>query len=197
MRLIKVAAVGIALVFLGGCAAVHYTYDGKKYNSRQQFIAAVEASNGAAVAAITPLPAPVTKKKLLFAFPSRTVIAAATARYMAQTNGATPTALQAEMIEALADGNFRSAKVFYEGAARRNIFQSVRFIELDSMSSSPVASADEDIIYYFESSASSGVYYYVTAKGGKQVFAYDRGQPGILGKIQAFNDALQLQAIRE
>jgi hypothetical protein len=105
--------------------------------------------------------------------------------------------MQIEMLQTMAEGSMNSGKVFYMAAQKRNIYKSVRFVELDSAAASPTASADEDVVYYYEAAQGSGTYYYVTEKTGKQVFAYDRGQATPAGKVKAFLEALQLQAIRQ
>ncbi len=195
MRIAVVAALITALA-LAGCAAT-YTFEGKIYNSKEDFARAVDDEHRTAVASIVPLPAPVTKKRLAIAIPSTSTIFASSVRNYTTAKNAAPPPMQVEIYQTLAAGVTRSVRGIYDGAVRRNIYTSVRFVELDSMTASPAPSADEDVVFFNEPSLGSGQWYFATAKDPKQVFAYDKGQTGIAGKMRAFNDALQLHAVRQ
>jgi hypothetical protein len=189
------AAALILTLALTGCAA-NYTFNGQRYNSRSDFLAAVESNYTTAVNSVVPLSQPNSSKKLMFAFPSKDVISKTSVKYFQEQNGRSPSGVQDEMLNTLNEANYKGNIVYFDAIKRRNIYQSVRLVELDSVSASIAASADEDVLYYVEPTRGSGTYYYVSAKGGKQVFAYDRAQPDLPGKLKAFVDAVQLQAIR-
>lgn len=56
---------------------------------------------------------------------------------------------------------------------------------------------DTDVLYMNEPTQGSVQWYFVSDKQGKQIFSYDRGFPTPAGKLKAFVDAVQIQAIRE
>ena len=59
------------------------------------------------------------------------------------------------------------------------------------------ASADTDVLHYVEPVLGSRQWYYTSLKNGKQIFAYDQSSPTMPGKLLAFVDAVQAQAIRD
>ena len=67
--MIKKILVLLAATALTGCA-VNYTLEGQKYDSKEKFQQAVDTNIFSALATIKPLPAPLTKKKLMVAIPS-------------------------------------------------------------------------------------------------------------------------------
>lgn len=64
--MIKKCGVLMALLALTGCATT-YTYDGQKYDSKEKFQQASDSALAAKLSTITPLSAPLTPKKLIFA----------------------------------------------------------------------------------------------------------------------------------
>jgi len=186
----------IVLVALSGCAAV-YQYNGQKYDSKEKFQQAVDSSLSGALSTITPLPAPLTQKKLVFAIPSETTAFNEQVRRHVALNGSQPNALQNEMYENQTKSNYKNVKVYFDALQKKNIYASTQFIEMQSPTGSFAASADTDALYYAEPSQGSGQWYYTSLKHGKQIFAYDRSSPTLPGKLQAFVDAVQAQAIRD
>ena len=181
---------------LSGCA-VTYTYEGQKYDSKEKFHQAVESSTAAMVAAVVPLPKPLTQKKLIFAMPSEAALIEESTKRFVKMQGTQPIGAAKEIIENIPKSTFRNIKVFYEGVQRKNIYSSVQFIEMQSMTGSFAASDDADALYMVEPAAGSAQWYYVSLKHGKQIFAYDRSAPTGTGKVQAFIEAVQTQAIRD
>lgn len=186
----------IAFVALSGCAAI-YTLDGQKYDSKEKFQQAVDSKVAEGLSSITPLPTPLTQMKLVFAVPSETALFNESVRRFVALNGKQPNTVQNEMSENLSKSNYKGIKVFFDAVQKRNIFASTQFIEMQSMTGSFAASADTDTLYLVEPSQGSTQWYYTSLKHGKQVFAYDRSSPTGLGKLQAFIDAVQAQAIRD
>lgn len=186
----------IVFAALNGCA-VNYTFEGNKYDSQEKFQQAVDSKVIAVLSTITPLPTPLSQKKLVIAIPSEpTLIAESVNRFVAR-QGTQPTGPAAEIIQNLSKSNFKNTKVFYEAVQKKNIFASTQFIEMKSMTGSFAASPDTDVLFMVEPSQNSNQWYYVTQKQGKQIFSYDRSSPTPEGKVQAFVDAVQTQAIRE
>ena len=191
----KIAGI-IILVALSGCAAV-YTWQGQRYDSKEKFQQAVESTSSSALSTITPLPTPLTQRKLLFAVPSETTLLNENVRRFVEINNRQPSALQIEMYQTLSKGGFTSSKSWFDAVQRRNIFASTQFIEMQSMTGSFAASADTDTLFYVEASAGAGQWFYTSLKHGKQVFAFDRSSPTPAGRLQGFIDAVQAYAIRE
>jgi hypothetical protein len=181
---------------LSGCA-VTYTYEGKKYGSKEDFHRAVESELNSGVASVTPLGAFLTDKKLIFAIPSESTLYAENVRRFVTLQGTQPIGNSKEIIENLTKSNYRGIRAFYEAARRRNIYSFVQFVDMDSMNGSIEPSENSDVVYYIEPSQGSGQWYYASYKQGRQIFSYDRGNPGAAGKAKGFIDALQAQAIRE
>ena len=186
----------IALVALSGCA-VHYTWEGQKYDSKEKFHQAIESSMSSALSTIAPLATPLTQRKLVFAMPSEATLLNENVRRHAVLNGSQPNVQQTEMYVNLAKGAVTSIRVYFDAIQKKNIYGSVQFIGMQSTTGSYAASPDTDVLYYVEPSQGSGQWYYVSHKHGKQVFAVDRSSPTPAGKIQAFVDAAQAQAVRE
>jgi hypothetical protein len=195
MRSLKRFFVLSVAVLCTACAAV-YTYEGKQYHSKQEFFSAADAAHRDAVAAVIPLPAPVTSRKLLFAVPTPAAILHDSIRNYTKLKGSPPAGLQLEIFTTLAESASGSIRAFYDGAVRRNVYKNVQLLDVDSLMANPAPSAEQDVVFYNEISPGSGQWYYATAKEGKHVFAFDRLQPGPAGKVHAFNDALQLEAIK-
>jgi hypothetical protein len=196
MRYLKRLFVLFTVVMCTACAVV-YTYEGKQYRSKQEFLSAADAARRDAVATVVPLPAPVTSRVLLFAVPTPAAILHDSIRNYTKLKGAAPVGVQLEMFTTLAESASGGIRGFYDGAVRRNIYKNVELLEVDSLMTNPAPSANQDVVFYNEISPGSGQWYYATAKGGKQVFAFDRLQPGPAGKVRAFNEALQLEAIKD
>jgi len=196
MRFLKRFFVLCTVVMCTACAAV-YTFEGKQYHSKQEFLSAADTAHRDAIAPVIPLPAPVTSRTLLFAVPTPAAILHDSIRNYTKLKGTPPVGVQLEIFTTLAESASGSIRAFYEGAVRRNMYKSVQLLEVDSLMANPAPSANQDVVFYNEISPGSGQWYYATVKGGKQVFAFDRLQPGPAGKVRAFNDALQLEAIKD
>jgi hypothetical protein len=186
----------IVLVALSGCAAV-YTYNGQKYDSKEKFQQAVDSTASGALSTITPLPTPLTQRKLLFAVPSEIALFNENVRRFVEVNNRQPNALQNEMAQTLSGGAFTNLKSYFDAVQKRNIFASTQFVEMQSMTASFAASADTDTLYLIEPAAGSNQWYYTSLKHGKQIFSFDRGTPTPASKLQSFIDAVQAQAVRD
>lgn len=186
----------VAVVALGGCA-VNYTYEGQKYDSKEKFHQAVDSSVSAVLSGIAPLPVPLTQKKLIFAIPSQATLIDESTKRFVKAQGTQPIGPAKEILENIPSSNYKNIKVFFDAVQKKNIFASTQFIEMQSMTGSFAASADADTLYMIEPAPNSVQWYYTSLKHGKQIFAYDRSSPTPAGKVQAFIDAVQAQAIRE
>jgi len=189
----------IALLFSGvltGCGTV-YTLEGAKYDSKEKMLDASRTMFSGISNAIVPLPSPVSQKKLVCAIPSQYAFVNTALENFAKKQGSAATGSGKEIIETLTQSNYYGIKVFCDAIIRRNIYTSTQFVELDSLNGSYGASPNIDVVYLVEPSQNSGQWFFVTAKSGKQVFAYDRSSPTPAGKVQGFIDAIQVQAIKE
>jgi hypothetical protein len=174
IRTIAILAVSLALV---GCGVVYYTYEGQKYDSKEEFQQAIDAAVSDAMSTITPLPTALTKRKLVFAIPSESTLFTENLRRFVALNGREPTALQNEMNEHLSRSAYKNFKVFFDAVQKKNIYGSTQLIEMQSMTGSLAASPDADALYLVEPSLGSAQWYYVSSKHGQQIFAYDRSSP--------------------
>lgn len=186
----------IVVVALSGCA-VTYRYDGQKYDSKEKFQQAVDSTISSALSNITPLPVPLTQKKLVFALPSEATLFDESTKRFVKLTGNQPTGNAKEILENLPRANLKGSKMFFDAIQKRNIYASTQFIEMQSMTGSFAASADTDTLYMVEPSQGSLQWYYTSLKHGKQIFAYDRSSGTPAGKVQAFLDAVQAQAVRD
>ena len=140
---------------------------------------------------------PVSKKKLIFAIPSEAALLSENNSRLLKTNGTQPVGIAKEMIENLTKANYKNVKIYFDAVQKKNIFASVQFIEMPSMSGTLEASSDADAMYFIEPAPGSAQWFYLSSKGGKQIFAADRSAPTPAGKVQAFVDAVLAQAIRD
>jgi hypothetical protein len=186
----------IAIVALNGCA-VTYTLEGKKYESKESFQQAVDLNVAEVLSTIAPLPAPISKKKLIIATPSEsTLITEYTGRFV-KSQGNPPVGNAKEIIDNLAKSNYKNTKIFFDAVKKKNVYLLAQLIEMQAMTGSYEASSESDALYYVEPTQGAGQWFYQSSKGGKQIFAYDRSAPTATGKVQAFVDAVMTQAIRE
>lgn len=184
------------VIALSACA-VTYTYEGQNYDSKEKFHQAVDSSISGWLSTVTPLPTPLTQKKLVFAIPSEAALINESVKRFVATQGSQPTGPAKEILENLPKSTYKTIKVFYDAVQKKNIYASTQFIEMQSITGSFAASPDTDTLYMVEPSEGSNQWYYTSFKHGKQIFAYDRSNPTAAGKIQAFLDAVQAQAIRD
>lgn len=186
----------VAIVLLSGCA-VNYTFEGQKYDSKEKFHQAVDDLVARSLATVTPLTKPLTQKKLIFAIPSESTVLEENKKRFVKAQGVAPTGPALEILENLTKSNYKNIKIFFEAIQKKNLYVSVQLIEMQSMTGSFAASNDTDALYMVEPTQGSNQWYYTSLKLGKQIFAYDRSSPNAAGKLQAFIEATQLQAIRD
>ena len=187
----------IALAFfLSGCAAT-YSLEGVKYDNKESFHAAVESQKTASLANIQPLQRSLTERNLIFAFPKAEVLIETSKQRFAKIEGRQPMGIASEILENVPLANHKLSVVYGDAIEKRGIYQSVKQVPLDSMDSTLQPTAKDDVLYYTEPTIGSGQWFYASAKHGRQVFAFDRSKSGIDGKISAFLDAVQAQAIRD
>lgn len=186
----------VVVIALSGCA-VNYTYQGQKYDSKEKLHQAVDDHISRTLATVTPLPKPLSNKKLVFAIPSEATLINESKKNFIKTQGTAPTGAALEILENLPKSHFKNIKIFFDAVQKRNLYASVQFLEMQSMTGSFAASTDTDTLYMVEPTLGSNQWYYTSLKQGKQIFAYDRSSPTADGKVQAFIDAVQVQAIRD
>jgi hypothetical protein len=88
----------LAVVALSGCA-VNYTYDGKKYDSKEAFHQAVDSNVSEMLSGVVPLPTPVSKKKLIFAMPSETALITEVTNRFVKSQGNQPVGPQSTEVK--------------------------------------------------------------------------------------------------
>ena len=183
-------------IVLSGCASA-YNYDGARYPDKDAFNSAVEMKLTQATAGVSPLPTQVSKKTLVFAIPSEQVIVKQSIANFSRMNGRTIGLGEEIMARPVWTANYKGLKAFYDAIVRRNIYQNVRYVELDTMAPDLQPTATEDVFFYSEAQPGAGQFYYTSAKAGKQAFAYDRGGVDMGMRTKAFIDAIQVYAIRD
>ena len=191
----KIFGLGI-LFLLSGCA-VSYFYDGQKYDSKEKFHQAIDSDFRGAMASVTPLPKPLTSKKLLFAMPSEAAMIEEATKRFVKLQSAAPTGQAKEIVENLPKLGYRSIRIVFDAVQKKGIYTSSQIIEMQSMNGSYAASDDTDVLLYIEPSQGSGQWFFTSAKHGKQIFSFDRSSPNTIGKVQAVLEAVQVQAIRD
>ena len=194
--MIKTFAILSVIFALCGCATI-YSYNGQQYDTKEKYLSAVDAHVSSVLNTITPLPAPLSQKKLVFAIPTVTAFTEQDKRNFITRENKQPTEQQIQIQLNVNQGNVKNIKVFFDAIQKRNIYASTQFIEMDSTTGSFAASPEADTLYLIAPSENSVQWYYTSAKNGKQIFSYDRSSPTAEGKVQAFVDAVQVQAIRD
>src|SRR5687768_10090665 len=76
----SVAAIFGLAGMLAGCGGPAYVYEGQRYESTEAMFAAQSANQAEVMAAVTPLPALITRRKLILAIPSQSLITDETLR---------------------------------------------------------------------------------------------------------------------
>jgi hypothetical protein len=184
------------LIVLSGCAAT-YTFDGQRYQTKEEFLAVVDSKYSAAVGQIQPLPQPVSRKTLVFATFSEPLIFRESAAMFSRANGR-PIGVGEEMVQRnVWTSTYKGLKVFYDVIKRKNIYAQVRYVELDSMTATLEPSAAEDVLYLNQQLGGQAQWYYGSAHAGKQAFGYDRGGATMSDRLKSFADAVQVYAIRD
>lgn len=186
----------VAVIALSGCA-VNYTFEGQKYESKEKFLQGVDDLYARTLMSISPSAKPITQKKLIFAIPSEATIIDESKRRYTKQQGTPPVGQALEILESIPKSNYKGLKVFFDALQKKNLYASVQLIEMQSMTGSIAASADADVLYMIEPSQNAGQWYYTSLKNGKQIFAYDKSGSTLDAKLQAFIEAVQLQAIRD
>jgi len=194
--MIRKIAIFIAPLLLAGCAQT-YILEGQKYESKEAFLLAGNKMNVDAVRQVTPLPQPLTSKKLIMAMPSEKAFFESGVNFITKADGRPPVGANLEVFKNLVAHNYAATKVFYEAVERKRIYSSVAFRDMSSVVISIEPSADTDVIYVTAPDPTSAQWFYGSQKYGKQVFAYDRSGAGAAAKVSAFVDAVQALAIRE
>ncbi len=194
--MIKSTATLALIIFLTGCGAT-YTFNGKQHNNAQSFQTAVDVEKSTALAAVTPLSGPLTKRKLIAAIPSEQAVFEETARRHTAITGKPLMGIGIEQNTNLSKANHKMVRVYFEAIQKKGIYSAVEIREMPSTVISIEPSVDYDVLYLTEPAAGSGQFFYASAKHGKQVFAHDRSGVTPAEKINAFVDAAQAQAIRE
>ncbi|MDD2608558.1 MAG: hypothetical protein PHX60_02545 [Giesbergeria sp.] len=194
--MIKKIAITICFLALGGCATT-YIYDNKSYDSKEKYLQAVDAKVATVLASIKPLPRPLTQRKLVVAIPSAIALTEAEKKNFVKVQGKEPSAQQVEVQLNVNHGVFKDTKVFFDAIQKMNIFASTQFIEMDSTTGYFPASPDTDTLFISISPGNSGQWFYVSHKYGKQIFLYDKSNATAEVRLQAFIDAVQVQALRD
>jgi hypothetical protein len=192
----KIAILAIVAGALGGCATT-YRFEGHKYNTKEEMYVAMDNYVSRTLSTVTPLPVPLTQKKLIFAIPSAVAFSENDFRNYANTQGKELTEPQKVLVRDLTRGNVKTIKLFFDAIQKKHIFQSVQFVEMESTTGSFAASPDADTLFLNGLGENTSQWFYTTHKHGKQIFAYDRSSPTAEGKVQAFLDAVQVQVIRD
>ena len=191
----KILVVMMAAGLMAGCAN-RYSFEGQHYKGEKRFQTAVEQTRVASIAQVTPLPAPLSDKKLVAILPGVQAITAENTKRIQAENRRVPQGKEAVMISTLSKSNYDLVRAMYEGVSKRGIYKEVEIRDAASMVVSVEPSPDYDVIYFTEPALNSGQYFFASSKHGKQVFAYDRSGVGPAAKVNAFIEAVQALAIR-
>jgi hypothetical protein len=185
-----------ACVLLLGCATT-YTYDGQRYASKEELLAAVDQRLLQVTETIKSLPHPVSSKQLVFAVPTEAAAMKQSVKNFEATNGRMIGLGEQIILGNITAANVKTLKVYFDAIKKRNIYQDVRFVDLDTTSAELQSSANEDVLFYSEPRRESGQFYYVSSKSGKQAFAWDKAGATMEARVRAFVEAVQAQAVRD
>lgn len=193
---LKLAVTLCACASLIGCATT-YMYDGQRYASKEELLSAVDQRLVQVTATIQPLPRPVSSKQLVFAVPTEAAAMKQSVKNFEATNGRMIGLGEQITMGNLNAANMKTLRVYFDAIKKRNIYQSVRLVDLDTTSAELQSSATEDVLFYSEPRRESGQFYYVSSKSGRQAFAWDKGGATMEVRVRAFVEAVQAQAVRE
>ena len=174
-----------------------YTYEGQVFDSPVKFQKGVDAKVTETVKAITPLPEPLSQRRLVFAMPGASTFVKESRKRFIAAHGAAPVKLAKEIVENLSNSNFKSIKVFFQAIKKKNLYASVKFVELDSMNASYAPSTNSNVLYMTEPSVGEIHWTYASVRRGEQEFIYDRSSERIEGKVEAFLEAVQGMAVAD
>lgn len=189
------SALGFSLL-ISGCVST-YIFEGKKYDNEQAFQTAVEDDRARAILQVSALQEPLTKKKLIAALPSEQALYAENSRRHTAATGNQLMGLAAEQNTNLSKAGYKLMRVYFEGVQKRGIYTNVEIRDMPNIIVSIEPSSDYDVLYYTEPSIGSGQFFYSSVKHGRQIFSFDRSGEGVAGKVKAFVEATQVQAIKE
>lgn len=195
MKKLKHFVVGLGFLALTGCSATYYL-EGVKYENAQAFQAAVNDFNSQYLAAVIPLPEPLTEKELLFVVPSQQAQYQESVRRHIAAEGSVGE-LAKEQYMNLAIHGTKGAKANKEAISKRGVYKNVRLLETQSLVNDVAPTAEYDVLLYSEPSIGTGQWFYSSAKHGKQVFVEDRSGITPEQKVKNYLDAVQMMAIRE
>jgi len=191
-------SIGIALVALlvAGCAT-QYTFDGKKYSGKDNFLEGTRQIVDEAVESIQPLRTTLVEKNLIFAYPNVSIVKSNELQYYQKRHQKEVPPAQYETLDTLLSGTRIQVEGFAKAIERRKIYQSVKYITIDSVTSIPEPSANTDILYAMAADGKTQQLYYVSKKSGKQIFAFDQAVNNQKERVKSFVDAVQAYALRD
>ena len=186
----------ILVLLLSACGAA-YVFEGRRYENKDEMQRAADVSIAEMLAPITPMTKPVTSRKLIFAFPSERVVLEENLRRNVLLQGGPLNAVQRDSIEFLTSTNYRLSKTAFYAVQKKNIYPSVEFVGLDSLTGEYAASEGADVLYFVEPAQGAKQWFYVSSKWGREMFAFDQSAPTAVARTKNFLDALLAQAVRE
>jgi hypothetical protein len=186
----------LASLFLSGCGTT-YTFDGKRYASSEEMVAAQARLEADALASIQPLVQPLVTRSLVFALPSEKALHKQSVENFERINGRSIGLGEDIIMTKLVNSNWKNMHATFDGIKRRGIYPSVRYVELDSVFSDLQPTTTEDI-FAFSGAANGGELqvFYSTARSGKQIFAYDRSGADMVARTRSFIEAISVFALR-
>ena len=190
-------ALALAVALCGCAPRPFYKLEGARYDDPESFLAAQDALNERILASVTPLPKPVTKKKLVVMYPSAQAVGDENVRRFTNLNERSPAKWQEEQMRTMGKRAATDMRGLIDVIRKRGIYPEVDFRSSPSMVNSIEPGPEFDVLYYTEASQGTGQTFYASVKHGRQVFASDRTGTTPEAKAKAFIDAVQLMAIRE
>ncbi len=185
----------ISIFILTGCARHTIVFNGKTYTDKDEYTRDVISNWEAAVASITPLPHPISKRRLLVVYPTRSYYQQSR---LAFTQQVTPSATLSQLEK---DPNFYilyslcadKARI----VARQGIFQKVDASIVDGFAEVP-PSDDYDVLMLTLASApdSTDQWYYYSKRNGRQIISADLGGRVLAERIASFLDSIKAAALQ-
>jgi len=186
----------LVTLLLAGCAT-QYTFDGKIYSGKDNFLVGTRQIVDEAVESIQPLQTTLAAKNLIFALPNASTMRSNELQFYQKRHQKELDPAHYEILDTI----LSSHRIQFEGMAkaieRRKIYQSVKYITIDSVGSIPEPSADTDVLYLLFANGNPAQWYYISKKSGQQVFAFDKAVNNQKEGMKSFVDAAQAYALRD
>jgi len=190
-----VAIVLFSMLVLSGCARQTMIFNGKTYTDMAEYARDVHSNWEAILAGITPLPHPVTKRRLLVVCPTRSYYQQSRLAFLQQTS---PDATLARV------ENDPVSNVYYNWYAdkarsveRKGIFPKVDVVVTEGLlESQPTDDYDVLMVALALAPGSTDQWYYYSKRNGRQIISTDLGAKSLAAQVTSYLDSIKAAALQ-